>query len=105
MSLDPDVRGEGFTKLVFADSGTADTITRTDGDWTADGFVDNDLIWVLGTTANNGMYKIATVAATVLTLDSDASLEDETTGPLVDVIKAVRIYNAGRAWPRSRCSI
>jgi len=66
----------------FADAGSADTITRTDGgDWLDDGFQPGMQIQVAGTSANatgvGQFYTIAGVTATVITLTSSASLVDE----------------------------
>ncbi len=51
-----------------------DTITRASGDFVADGYVAGDRVQVLGSAANDGNHKIASVAATVLTLESAATL-------------------------------
>jgi hypothetical protein len=72
-----------FTTVDFADSGSADTITRTDGkSWLTDGFSDGMRIRVMGVTDNANaegtFYTIASATDDTLTLTSDAILTDET---------------------------
>jgi len=50
------------------------TITRSSGDFLDDGFVPNDKIWIDGAledAGNNGFYTIASVSATVITVNED----------------------------------
>ena len=65
----------------FADNGgAADTITRTSGDWLADGFHVGQLLQITGGGTLNGLgepYEIAHVDATVITLVPAAELVNE----------------------------
>lgn len=56
--------------ITFAEVGSAgDTITRASGSWLTDGFVDGDLIAIVGTTNNDAFnVEVVTVSATKLTL-------------------------------------
>ncbi len=66
--------------LTFRDNGAAaDTITRSSGDWIAEGFRAGQSIKVSGTTSNNRTYIIADATPTTLTLTSGAMLTTETT--------------------------
>jgi len=56
-------------QLTFVDSNPG-TIVRSSGDWSADGFVSGQRIWVSGSNSNDGIYTIATVKPTTLTLSS-----------------------------------
>ena len=74
----------GGVTLTFKDNGAQpDTITRSSGNWTTDGFKANDTITVAGTSLNNtttgATHTIASVSADglVLTLDAANSLQDE----------------------------
>jgi hypothetical protein len=72
-------RMAGAPSLIFADSGTADTITRDTGSWIADGFAVGDVVTIEGSTSNNVTGVLATVTALVLTLGATTSLVAETT--------------------------
>lgn len=73
----------GTPTLTFAEVGVSgDTITRSTGSWTAEGFAVGDIITVSGTTLNNITGAIGTVTATVITLGT-TDLEPE--GPIVGV--------------------
>lgn len=79
------VRMTGNPNLTFAEVGpTGDTITRSAGSWITDGFVAGMVITIAGSASNNmtTAAAIATVTATVITLDTD-DLTDE--GPVGDV--------------------
>lgn len=58
--------------------GSADTITRASGDFTADGFEGGDTIRVSGTTYNDGDYRITAAAALTLTLATGSLAQTET---------------------------
>jgi hypothetical protein len=60
----------GTPAITFAEAGAADTITRSRGSWTEDGFRVGDLIVVSGTASNNitATVGIATLTALVMTL-------------------------------------
>lgn len=76
------VRMTGSPNLTFAEVGaTGDTITRSAGSWTADGFAVGDIITISGSASNDMTITapLAGVTATVLTLDTD-DLTDE--GPV-----------------------
>jgi hypothetical protein len=61
----------GSPSLTFAEvGGTGDTITRATGSWLADGFAVGDVITVTGTASNNVTGPIASLSATVITLDT-----------------------------------
>ena len=73
-------RLSGSPALAFAANGTAaDTITRSTGDWLADGFRAGQSIKVDGAVnaGNKGTWRIASLTATTLTLTPDATLADE----------------------------
>jgi hypothetical protein len=63
----------GTPTLTFAEAGASDTITRSRGSWTEDGFRVGDLIVVDGTSLNDitAANGIATLTATVMTLNTD----------------------------------
>ncbi len=58
----------GGETLDFA--ATGNTITRSAGDWTVDNFTAGQRIRVEGSASNDGCYKVASVAALVLTLET-----------------------------------
>ncbi len=65
--------------LTFADNGAAaDTITRGSGSWTDDGFAAGQMIRVEGSGDNDGLYLIAGVTASTLTLVASDSLHSGT---------------------------
>lgn len=68
--VDASVTLDGHVPLTFADSGTADTITRSDagGSWLADGFVVGQEISATDSALNDGSYRIASVNASTITL-------------------------------------
>ena len=65
-SASDSVTGDAETLLTFAAAGNQ--ITRTDGNWSTDGFVAGQTLVVTGTTNNNGSYTIASVTPTKLNL-------------------------------------
>lgn len=68
----------GSPELTFAEVGaTGDTITRTTGSWTADGFAVGHVITVTGSASNNITARIASLTTTVITLDTE-DLANET---------------------------
>ena len=68
-----DARMTGNPTLAFADA-NPDTITRGAGSFLTDGFKAGMTITVEGSTSNDGTYTIASLNATVLTLDAGDSL-------------------------------
>lgn len=79
------VRMTGAPNITFAEVGeTGDTITRSAGSFVSDGFLAGDLINVTGSADNNidAVAKVATVAASVLTLDTDDLVAE---GPVAGV--------------------
>lgn len=72
------------TTLTFADA-NPDTITRSAGDWSADGFLDGHFIRVRGTEDNDGVYLVDTAVPLVLTLDPAESLTAEAAVADVDL--------------------
>lgn len=69
---------DGIT-ITFADAGSPDTITRDKGSWFDDGFVDDMLLTITGTTTNDGSFTIDTVTDKVITLVGGDTLTDQTT--------------------------
>lgn len=67
------------TDIAFVDS-NPDTITSTTTDFTDANFDDDDYIQISGSTSNDSIVLSADVAATVITLDSGASLTAEAAG-------------------------
>ena len=82
----------GSPDLTFTDQGaSSDTITRSAGSWIDDGFASGHEISVDGTTRNDATYKIASVTATVLTLEADSILVDEASVSGVKVITSLKV--------------
>lgn len=54
-----------------------DTITRASGSFISDGWVPGVDVTVTGSVSNNGTYRVASVSATVLTLDPAETLTNE----------------------------
>ncbi|WP_157369663.1 beta strand repeat-containing protein, partial [Zavarzinella formosa] len=54
-----------------------DTIVRADGNWLAEGFRAGDYIQVSNSQFNNGIYRIAALNESTLTLDASAQLKPE----------------------------
>ena len=66
---DPRVWVRGNPNIGFTHHATnPDTITRSTGDWTADGFTAGQWITVTGAGANNGNYEIDSVTASTIEL-------------------------------------
>lgn len=75
------VTASGGRTLTFADSGGADTITASSGDFAADGYYVGMIVTIAGTSSNNMTTgPLAAVTATVLTFGADTSLTNE--GPI-----------------------
>lgn len=74
-----EVTAAGGRTLTFADS-DPDTITASSGSFITDGYKAGMRLTVAGTSNNDGTYVIASVTATVLTLEASESLTAE--GPL-----------------------
>ena len=66
----------GNPDLTFADA-NPDTITRSAGSWITDGFVVGMDIVIDGSSLNDGTYKIASLTATVITLEAVNTLVAE----------------------------
>lgn len=68
----------GAPNLTFAATSPA-TITRSVGSWVTDGFTANLPVTIAGaaTPANNGVFRVASVSATVLTLAAGQALTAE----------------------------
>lgn len=74
-------RMTGNPSLTFASAG--DTITRSAGSWSADGFVNGDRITIGGTTSNDWSdIEVTVTSDTVLTTVSQALVDE---GPVADV--------------------
>jgi hypothetical protein len=79
------------TTIAFVDS-NPDTITRSDGgDFTLDGYLPDDIIMVGGSASNDGVYKLAAVAAGTLTLAGTDSLAPELAGESVTITNGVLV--------------
>lgn len=74
------IAATGRTLTFTHNTGSADVITASSGDFTTDGYSDGMAVTVTGTTNNNGTYIIDTAAATTLTLIEAETLTTE--GPL-----------------------
>lgn len=61
------------------------TIIRTSGSFITDGFVNGCNITVSGSTSNDGIYAVSTVAATVITLQSTETLVLEAAGATITI--------------------
>jgi hypothetical protein len=80
----------GSESLTFAEVGsTGDTITRSTGSWTADGFAAGDTVVITGTASNNVTGVIDTVTATVLTLTTTDLAAEVIAGHRVTVTKSL----------------
>ena len=55
-----------------------DSITRSDKNWSDDGFVAGKVIQVTGTNSNNGSYMIDSIVGNTLYIDKNQSIQDET---------------------------
>lgn len=98
--------GSGGRTLTFASSSTVHTITASTGSFTTDGFVAGDAIIVSGTTSNDGTYVLATVAATVLTINTAQPLVAEgpiSTGTITGSVlaAAAQELTLAAAWSKS----
>lgn len=72
----------GAPTLTFAEVGaTGDTITRSAGSWTDDGFAVGDVITVAGSASNNVTGPIASLTATVITMGTTDLVAE---GPVAD---------------------
>lgn len=71
-------------------SPSADTITRSTGSFSSEGFTAGMTLRVTGTSNNNGTYTIATVATLTLTLSSDDDLTAE--GPVSSTLTGTTGY-------------
>jgi hypothetical protein len=71
----------GSPVLVFADDAAGDTITRSSGSWTGDGFRAGNTIHIVGTPGgiNDGYFRIATLTDSVVTLEAADSLTNQST--------------------------
>lgn len=69
-------------------------IVRTDGSWVGDGFKDNDLIKIYGTTSNNGNFTINYITDEEMYLTTAVVNETVTTARIRNVtpIKAIDLY-------------
>jgi hypothetical protein len=88
------------TSIGFVDS-NPDTITRSDGgSFVNDGFVNGDVIKVIGSTSNDGTYTVQTVAAATLTLAVAETLTAETAGETIvigTIVDSISVVIGGTA--------
>lgn len=89
------VRITAEPSFVFASSG--DTITRSAGSWTAEGFAVGDTVTVTGTASNDGAHVITTLTATVMTCAA-STFADEVIGSCV---ASVTLTESETAWVSS----
>ena len=78
------------TVFAFNDNApAADTIVRSDvgGSFIVDGFTSNSVIRVTGSGSNNGIFDVASVTETTLTLGTNASLTTEAAGANVTITR------------------
>ena len=66
----------GSVKTVLSFDTAGDTITRSLGNWSADGFMVGQTLIVAGTANNNGTYTIKTVTETTITLNQHLNSSD-----------------------------
>jgi hypothetical protein len=78
------------TTIAFVNGNPA-TITRTAGSFTVDGFLADDQIMVGGSTDNDGVYTVDTVAAGTLTLIAADTLTPEAAGDRVNITNGVLV--------------
>lgn len=88
---------QGGPTVTFAEVGaTGDTITRSFGSWTDDGFEAGDEITVTGSASNNVTGTIASLTALVITLgDTDLTAEGPVSGVAVAVTGGVAFSSSG----------
>ena len=93
--------GETLTFVAEVPSSTPATITRSTGNWESDGFVAGQQITVTDAGAANGTYTIASVTATVITLEDGSGLPDGTDADGATITLSVNITdNVGFAAER-----
>ncbi len=75
--------------LTFTNNGVGveDQITRATGSWTAEGVTEGDLISIAGSANNDGDYVVRTVTATVIDIDVEHTLTNETVGATATVVR------------------
>jgi hypothetical protein len=94
-------RMTGSPNVTFAEVGaTGDTITRAAGSFVTDGFATNDIITITGAVATGGANNITTadkvtVAASVITLDTDDLIDEGPIGTVSIVGEASLTFAAG----------
>ena len=87
---------ETLTGTIYSMAAADDSINRSSGDFTAGTvFVAGQWVRVSGfaTAANNGYFKINTVAATKITFLNGASIVDEAVGPTVTITQGATVKN------------
>ncbi len=69
---------------VLTFSNKYNTLVRSTGDWTTDTIpvVIDDVIYIKGSTLNDGYYKILSITSTTLTMTQDTAFNDEEIGTL-----------------------
>lgn len=92
------VKMTGAPSLSF--DGTAHTITRASGSWTADGFAVGDIVTIAGTTANNGTDVITSLSSTVMTFVSGLTTETDLLAAITGS-EAITFASAGHTVTRS----
>jgi hypothetical protein len=99
LSLDPDVTMKSFPKLTItaANANNGGTIQRDIGRWDTDGFRAGQLIWIMGTSLNDGIYRIDSIingsgTADTLVLTKQAQLVAETTDRFVMVMGIIETF-------------
>ncbi|MCA9167152.1 MAG: hypothetical protein KDB23_05770, partial [Planctomycetales bacterium] len=79
VAMGPDAFPDFFDNGVDLQTGAVlpDTIQRYSGTWFEDGFAAGQYIQVTGSQTNDGIFRIASVSDTVITLDSSSALTTE----------------------------
>ena len=93
MSLDV---GGSLPLVTFKDVGASDTIQRSSGNWSSDGFVAGQRIYVKGSLANDGVYRIGSISGDgrTLTLNAGRLLNE---GPLAGAGGLVTVQGINEA--------
>lgn len=72
--------------LAFTESGSV--ITRASGDFSTDGYASGDIIYVRGSTNNDGRYVVDTVGTTTMTVEEALTDESSASGRTIDAAVA-----------------
>lgn len=83
------------TGTVYSMAAADNSLNRSSGSFISDGYVAKQWIRVSGfaTAANNGLFKIVSVAATKLVLSHGGSVVNESAGPSVEIEMGAQVVN------------